>query len=307
MPILMSLGQMRKLGFVLEMEPDVVYLTCPAFGYMRQPLPMSTSKHLVLDLASLRVAPPGHSSFAAMVADDSSAAIVAAETAQTSATMATSETIAEGEKDCPACAGRHRAHTCGKRRLQGVSSSSVPSSQPSRARSIPHEHTVPAMTHHDIEAHGSSAPSSSEHNPEAATLPPSRPERYQPGPSRKGGRRPEDPVVLPPSRPAHDAGTQENPVKKSVTISTLGLTDAGNPAAPSGRDGIVEDAPVLEPPAGHPEPVDEEVPVSAALERIRSKLEDRTELYKLHLKHYHMSTAQFRRRTSKLKLLERIY
>ena len=44
-----------------------------------------------------------------------------------------------------------------------------------------------------------------------------------------------------------------------------------------------------------------------ALRRIHEKLESPTELLKLHLKHYHMSTDQFKRRTSALKLPKEIY
>ena len=41
--------------------------------------------------------------------------------------------------------------------------------------------------------------------------------------------------------------------------------------------------------------------------KIHDKLSDKTELYKLHLKHYHMSPAQFRHRTSELHLSPKIY
>ena len=43
------------------------------------------------------------------------------------------------------------------------------------------------------------------------------------------------------------------------------------------------------------------------LVKLRQRLSKRTELLKLHLKHYHMSSAQFRRRTSELYLPEGIY
>ena len=44
-----------------------------------------------------------------------------------------------------------------------------------------------------------------------------------------------------------------------------------------------------------------------ALKRIHQKLESPVELLKLHLKHYHMSSDQFRKRTSALKIPEEIY
>ena len=47
--------------------------------------------------------------------------------------------------------------------------------------------------------------------------------------------------------------------------------------------------------------------LSLALPRIHDKLQSLTELLKLHLEHYHMSTEQFKRRTSALKLPKEIY
>ena len=44
------------------------------------------------------------------------------------------------------------------------------------------------------------------------------------------------------------------------------------------------------------------VSIPLALKRIHGKLSSPTELLKLHLKHYHMSTEQFKRRTSALKI-----
>ena len=45
----------------------------------------------------------------------------------------------------------------------------------------------------------------------------------------------------------------------------------------------------------------------AALQRIHDKLRNENELYKLHLKHYHMQLDQFKKRTSQLKILKDIY
>ena len=47
--------------------------------------------------------------------------------------------------------------------------------------------------------------------------------------------------------------------------------------------------------------------LSLALQRIHDKLQSPTELLKLHLKHYRMTTVQFKRRTSALKLPKEIY
>eukprot|EP00439_Symbiodinium_sp_Y106_P066001 s314_g10.t1 len=49
------------------------------------------------------------------------------------------------------------------------------------------------------------------------------------------------------------------------------------------------------------------VTLPLALQRIHEKLSHPTELLKLHLKHYHMSTEQFKKRTSALKIPAKIY
>ena len=51
----------------------------------------------------------------------------------------------------------------------------------------------------------------------------------------------------------------------------------------------------------------EPVKLPIALRRIHDKLRDPTELYKLHLKHHHMSLSQFKKRTSALQIPKDIY
>ena len=43
------------------------------------------------------------------------------------------------------------------------------------------------------------------------------------------------------------------------------------------------------------------------LARLHAKLENKDELYKLHIKHYHMTPENFRRRTGYLMIPEKIY
>jgi hypothetical protein len=52
---------------------------------------------------------------------------------------------------------------------------------------------------------------------------------------------------------------------------------------------------------------EEQVEPSKAYEKINKKMSDKTELYKLHIKHYHMSVNAFKHRTSELKLLPSVY
>ena len=58
-PLLFSLPQMRNLYFTLELSPDSAFLTCEAFGFHREPIKSSTSKHLIVNLADLQRAPRG--------------------------------------------------------------------------------------------------------------------------------------------------------------------------------------------------------------------------------------------------------
>ena len=51
----------------------------------------------------------------------------------------------------------------------------------------------------------------------------------------------------------------------------------------------------------------QETTLPTALQLLHKRLNRRTELLKLHLKHYHMSASQFRRRTSELVLPKEIY
>ena len=56
-PILLSVFQMRNMNMTLEMTSEAVLLTCPMLGMNRRPCPMSTSHHLVINLADIRRTP----------------------------------------------------------------------------------------------------------------------------------------------------------------------------------------------------------------------------------------------------------
>ena len=55
------------------------------------------------------------------------------------------------------------------------------------------------------------------------------------------------------------------------------------------------------------EPKGTDPTIKSTLDKLHAKLRDKTELYKLHLKHYHMSSANFQKRTSQLKIPKDIY
>ena len=52
-PLLMSLPQMRNLGFQFELTPDKAFLTCPRIGMRKMCLKTAVSTHLILDLQDL--------------------------------------------------------------------------------------------------------------------------------------------------------------------------------------------------------------------------------------------------------------
>ena len=58
-PILLSLEQMRNLYMKFEHTPECDYLTCAAFGMEDFPIPISTSNHILLDLAAMKNNPTG--------------------------------------------------------------------------------------------------------------------------------------------------------------------------------------------------------------------------------------------------------
>ena len=56
-PILISIQQMRNLYMTFKHTPECDYITCEAFGLKDFPIPISTSNHLLLNLADLKTPP----------------------------------------------------------------------------------------------------------------------------------------------------------------------------------------------------------------------------------------------------------
>jgi len=75
-------------------------------------------------------------------------------------------------------------------------------------------------------------------------------------------------------------------------------------AIPELRDASDEEQQEQEMAPAVPEPQAGDLPL--AIRRIHSKLRDMVELHKLHLKHYHMTPTQFKRRAQALRLPEDI-
>ena len=83
---------------------------------------------------------------------------------------------------------------------------------------------------------------------------------------------------------------------------------SGSDAVSSGEGLPVEPAQAEEeeiPPPPEPHPSTSNMP--AALLKLHKRLNKEVELYKLHVKHYHMSLSQFKRRTTQLALPDTVY
>ena len=128
--MLMSLPQMMNLSFDFKLRPDGAYLSSPQVREGKLfPLLMSTSKHLVVDLAEIMFAQDhqAHVSFGTVEVKE----------------YALPAGANHGDPSCEACRGKHVKHTCAKGQEKshpdaplGASSSTGPPSgaAPSSAR-----------------------------------------------------------------------------------------------------------------------------------------------------------------------------
>ena len=237
-PILFSVEQMRNLRMNIEHTPAGEFLTCPVFGLKRYALSVATSNHPILDVMFLaRCGQKPEHSFAGT-----------------------------NKITCPACNGRHRAHTYDD--------------------------------HWNLER-----------------------------PKERAARRTGEPVRKlkdnkeQVNQPESDSSKPKQRLESKKTPTTRQSEKKPEPVEP--ERSIAEEPPLVEPSSGPKKQVivedDDVLPISQkkdprikadlplALKRIHEKLDSPVELYKLHLKHYHMSTEQFRKRTSALKIPEDIY
>ena len=126
----------------IELTPECAYLTSESFCYIRHPLRVSTTRHLVLNLVEMNKVDPtktkvitgqgfraDYPTFSTTLND---AALVAS--------IPQEHSLAVG---CPACRGQHKKHTCGKgkggppkrRRIQEYQSQKMYQKKKSRNKS----------------------------------------------------------------------------------------------------------------------------------------------------------------------------
>ena len=177
------------------------------------------------------------------------------------------------EITCPACNGKHRPHTnkpgCKKYKPSDKEPSSVESDKKETKTSKAKVKPSPAKLINMPKAKKTIPPEAKVDDKETEF---SRQPLKSSGPSsgHRDGPVPERPEPQPEELPKREEAKVEEEVEEKKISSPKGT-------------------------------------VSLALQRIHDKLQSPTELLKLHLKHYHMSTEQFKRRTSALKLPKEIY
>ena len=248
-PILFSVEQMRNLRTNKEHTPVGEFLTCPMFGMKKTPLAVSTSNHPILDIISLATAreKPQHSFLSHALT-------------------------------CPACEGKHRAHTY-KDGCKKATTSSESTLSKSKKKIEPKESPKTTVK---MESKG------------------------------KKTTKPDEPIGI--FEKAKEPAPRLRPLGEVPPVRSGPSSSSAGPAPPDGEEECPKPQDV-EPKSKVKE--EEKVPekkepspsanLPLALRRIHEKLESPTELLKLHLKHYHMSTGRFKRGTSALKLPKEIY
>ena len=263
-PILLSLEQMRNLRIVLEHTPECDFITCESFGMKRTPLLVSTTNHVVLNFLDIVKAPTKttpcqdgercfHSVCVSAYADQHEAFPVDDD---------------DGEVNCPACAGQHRKHICGK-----VKSRDRPKEGPKDKDKPKPKKAVKPKPLIPLDA------------------PLEEPPEKNKASSSKG------------DEPAEEATEEE--IRRSEEFEVRRrMNSKQSEKGPSAQ----ADQPEVNPPVEKEETPEEEPEkvVEKSLDRIHEKLKRPQELLKLHLKRHHMTPTQFRKRTSALKIPEEI-
>eukprot|EP00438_Fugacium_kawagutii_P014944 Skav228845 [mRNA] locus=scaffold2630:88:7077:+ [translate_table: standard] len=181
---------------------------------------------------------------------------------------------------CPACLGKHRPHTYadGCNKSGSTSTKTKKSSEPSASKEDSKDKSTASSS--------SGADAGKRLRRTRVFAQPDTPLGAPPGPQPKEVPPEEEDIFqdpIGPQEPAdgeHEEDHPEQPVKPEPKVEVK-IEEKKEPAP--------------------------KMKLPVALQRIHDKLQSPTELLKLHLKHYHMSTEQFRRRTSALKLPKEIY
>ena len=182
--------------------------------------------------------------------------------------------LQEAFVNCPACQGKHRAHTCDKRKVEPETKVETGHARKNLEERFPGGGEF---------APGTGAPGESRATEGKREQVPGV-ERPLPGEER-------DNIYSPPHQlSSASAGSQPvaaSPASVGVMPRKGETPIDGKSVEPCEREGLSY--------------------VPSALLRLHKRLMKDVELYKLHVKHYHMNLTQFRRRTSELALPDEVY
>ena len=303
-PILFSIQQMRNLRMKLEHTPTADYATCEAFGLNRTVLPVSTNNHLVLNLLCFTRGPTYNmrdeeqTSFRATMLEEAKEFSAITEHA-----LAGRGRPIKHEIKCKNCLGnKHKGHSWDKHcklfipgktvaemksafrkeeiRARKEKAKEDPSKKPLKAKAFARK-PVPGDAVLKESASGSRPePLGSKGQVEAGSGLPDKP------PTEDEPQNPsdlfEDDEAWEKARDSLPEPPREEKVSGIPDNQVAGLPDEQEEKA-------------------------EPIKLPIALRRIHDKLRDPSELYKLHLKHHHMSLSQFKKRTSALQIPKDIY
>ena len=282
-PILLSIQQMRQLYMTFEHTPECDYLTCKAFGMHRHPLPISNTNHIVLDLASLKQNP--HVMLTHGLEEDvllsRTAHVVNEESVFKTNEIPNHPVRKEGVQQALALGERFEDLPVEKR-CPACRGQHRPHRKDLSCKKFVADFMPPIVGQPQGEKKESTAEEKNESK---------EPDLKK---SRRLRRADYDKAIV-------GTGGQNEPSTSSSSSS--------RPAAPavSSRDAPEEEVSPEETTEQREISPSTEAVLPLALDRIRQRLDNDVELHKLHLKHHHMNTLQFKQRTSALKLPASVY
>ena len=271
-PFLLSLPQMKNLYMTIHLTPHCEYLTCQAFGLDYTPCNRSTSHHMILDLCKLKLNPVTTAGTVKQQNNRSQQAWVVG--------------TSSSSKPCPHCgaSGRHRCP------MDPLNRTADPVTDDEELiEELTREFEKPFL-----KKPAAAKQPSTEHYDKAIAPTTTKTVRFDlPKDTSTDGTVTADPEPHG-SREVPSDVVSGNPSKR-LRVKTK-TTPTSHVEAPQ-----PESTTTTTPSKQKPQEL------SLSLRSLHERLENKEELLKLHLKHYHMSARQFKLRTSELKLPEKIH
>ena len=318
-PILLSLPQMQNLRFQFDASPDNVFLTCESLAYKRRPLKMSTSKHLVLDLCDI-VAPV----FQTVVSESQyEAKYQGIHPSFVARELPSQEEVEKGkdsevEEDEADRFDRVFVALTKEQIQQLIAKKGYVCDRCDRGWVRTHHDSCPRRGMHGKQK---SRGETSDDVIPPVTIPPPTSEIQEASVRKRLIRKSDgqEPSSKRYSDPDQVIGGKENGgEKESLSEASGSVAPADHPKPKStGTPVLAGDQPAAKPPnqttsdttSKEPslDPEEEEKTFPKTIQKLHSRLMNDLELYKLHIKHYHMPLSQFKRRTDQLYLPTQIY